>query len=254
MPRIRVSAAAALVALLTVLVTAVTATALTADELIAKYYAAIGGIEKNTGIQTMTVTGKVQVMGMELPFTMTQKRPNKMRIESDFQGAKILQVFDGEHGWMVNPMMGTTDPQPMPEIQEKGFKAQADMDGPLIDWQKKGYTLEMLPDDEVEGTPVHRLRIETGQDVTITMCFDQDSYLLLKQTMKIKQDETEFEQDTFMSDYREVEGRLLPMAWEQRVGGQTQSNLIMEKMVFDAPVDDALFVKPEVTPPPAAEK
>ncbi len=177
-----------------------------------------------------------------------------MHIASEFQGVKIVQVFDGEHGWMINPMMGSTDPQPMGEIEEKGFKVQADMDGPLIDWQKKGYTLEMLPDDEVEGTPVHRLRVETGQGVTMTMCFDTESSLMIKQTTKIKHDETEFEQDTLLGDYKDFAGRLLPTAVEQRMGGQAQSTMSMETVVFDAAIDDALFVKPEVTPPPAAEK
>jgi outer membrane lipoprotein-sorting protein len=251
--RIRPSAVPLLVVLLLGLL-AGSASALTAEEMIDRYYDAIGGVEKYTSLQTMTVTGKVQVMGMELPFTMSTKRPNKLHIASEFQGAKIVQLFDGEHGWMINPMMGTTEPQPMPEIQEKGFKVQADMDGPLIDWQKKGYTLEVLPDDEVEGTPVHRLRVGAGEGITITMCFDQDSFLLIKQTTKLKQDDAEFEQDTFMSDYRDIEGRLVPMAWEQRMGGDVQSNMVMESVVFDAPVDDALFTAPAAATPPAAEK
>lgn len=253
MLKIRMSAAVLAILLLLGLL-AGSAAALTAEEMIARYYDAIGGVEKYTGVQTMIVTGKVQVMGMELPFTMTTKRPSKLHIASDFQGAKIVQLFDGEHGWMINPMMGTTEPQPMPEIQEKGFKVQADMDGPLIGWQKKGYTLEVLPDDEVEGTPVHRLRVEAGEGITITMSFDQDSFLLIKQTTKLKQDDTEFEQDTFMSDYRDIDGRMVAMAREQRMGADVQSTLVMESVVFDAPVDDALFAAPVATPPPAAEK
>ncbi len=36
------------------------------------------------------------------PFIMTFKRPNKMLMEVDVQGAKMLQGFDGETGWTQN--------------------------------------------------------------------------------------------------------------------------------------------------------
>ncbi len=48
----------------------------------------------------MIVKGKSIGQGMENDFTMWQKRPNSFRLEVDIQGAKMVQVFDGEI-WMV---------------------------------------------------------------------------------------------------------------------------------------------------------
>jgi outer membrane lipoprotein-sorting protein len=252
-PKIRSLAAAALAAVL-VSLAAGSACALTADELIANYFKAVGGLEKLTSIKTVKATGKVQMSGIELPFSMAQKRPDKLYIESDFQGTKIKQAYDGEHGWTVNPMMGTTAAQPMPALQEKAMRIQADIDGPLVGWKDKGYTVELLEDDEVEGTPVHRLRLDTGFDIVLTMCFDKENFLLIKQTAKMRHDETEIEQEVFLSDYKEVSGRLMPMAFEQRMGAQTQSHILTETVVLDEDVDDSLFVKPAAEPASETDK
>ena len=46
----------------------------------------------------------------------------------------------------------------MGELEDKSFKLQADMDGLLVDYAKKGYTVEYLGEDDVEGTAVHQLQ------------------------------------------------------------------------------------------------
>jgi outer membrane lipoprotein-sorting protein len=233
-----------LMAALPILTAASSATALTADELIAKHLETAGGLEKIKSIQSTKSTGKVLIFGMELPFTMMQKRPERMRIESEIQGATIVQAYDGQHGWSINPMTGTTEPQPMSGMEEMAFGFQADMDGPLVDYAEKGYTVELLPDDEVEGTPAHVLRVDTGQGAVFELYFDPDSYLLLKQSAHLKLEEQEITSDQYLSDYKEVEGMYVPFAIEQRMNEQTQSQIMIESVEFGVEMPDSLFTMP----------
>ena len=60
--------------------------ALTADQVIAKNLEARGGAEKIAALKSAKVTGKMMMgPGMEAPFTMEWKRPDKVRMEFTIQ-------------------------------------------------------------------------------------------------------------------------------------------------------------------------
>jgi len=220
--------------------------AMDADELIAKAIEAQGGKEKIQSIKTMKTTGKFMAGGMEFPFTTLHSRPDNIRIESEVMGATMVQAYDGENGWMINPMMGSTDPQKMPPIQAKAFKLQADMDGPLIDWKKKGYTVEYIGTDDVEGTEVHHLKLDTNEKMVMDIYFDAEYFLSLKIRTTSSEEGSEFENDTFYSDYKEVDGMVMAHAIENQMGGQTVSEILIETVAFGVEVDPTIFAMPKV--------
>ena len=91
-----------------------------ADAVIAGYVKAIGGIEKLKSIQTVKATGNFQQGGMDIPFVMTQKRPNKQIIEVTFQGMTQKICYDGTSGWMINPFQGRTNAEKMDAERKSG--------------------------------------------------------------------------------------------------------------------------------------
>jgi len=231
------------VVLLTAGITA-TAGAMDADELIAKNIEATGGLEKIQSIETVQATGKFLTQGMEFPFTVTQKRPNKLRLVADIQGMSLIQVFDGETGWSINPMTGSQDPQPMGEIELKSFKLQADMDGPHINYAEKGYSVEYIGEDEVEGTAVYQFRLDTHNDIVMDYFLDQEYFLTIKQTSKITVDDNEIEIDTYLSDFKEINGIVMPFAIDTRRGDVTMNQIMIETVEQGVAVDDSVFVMP----------
>jgi len=231
------------VVLLTTGITA-TAGAMDADELIAKNIEATGGLEKIQSIETVQATGKFLTQGMEFPFTVTQKRPNKLRLVADIQGMSLIQVFDGEAGWSINPMTGSQDPQPMGEVELKSFKLQADMDGPHINYAEKGYSVEYIGEDEVEGTAVYQFRLDTHNDIVMDYFLDQEYFLTIKQTSKITVDDNEIEIDTYLSDFKEINGIVMPFAIDTRRGDVTMNQIMIETVEQGVAVDDSVFVMP----------
>ena len=231
------------------------AQAMDADELIAKNLEASGGLEKIQAVKSVKLTGKFLAQGMEFPFTMIQKRPNKMRIEAEIMGSTMIQCYSGEKGWAINPMTGSSNPQPMSEIEEKSFKLQSDMDGPLVDYAEKGYTVEYIGEEDVEGTPTHQLRIDTNDGIVMDVFIDAEYFLIIKSSNKITVDENEFETQTYMSDFQEIEGMVVPFAIETRSGDAVMNQIMMEKTEYGVEVDDSIFAMPEVpTAPTAVEK
>jgi hypothetical protein len=229
--------------------------AMDAEELIKKNTEAIGGADKIKAVQTMTATGKALVQGMEFPFEMKMARPNLMRLDVTVMGMAMVQAFDGNQGWAINPMAGSTDPQPMGELENKSFKMQSDLDGLLVNYKEKGYTVEYIGEAEVEGTPVYQLHMDTHMDIVIDIFIDQEYFLVIKQSSTINWEEKEIKSDTYMSDFQEVgDGMIVPFSVETRMDETTVSQIVLEKVEYNLDVDESIFVMPAAAPAAAETK
>ena len=49
---------------------------------------------------------------------------------------------------------------------------------------------------------------------------------------------------TEFSDYRDVDGRMVPFAIQQRVNGTVVASTTLSKVEFNVPVEDAIFKMP----------
>lgn len=214
------------------------------EELVAKSIEAQGGAAALKAVQSQKVVGKIVTQGMEMPITMISARPNSMRVEVSVMGMNIVQAYDGTKGWSINPMTGSQDPQPMGELETRNVRLQADMDGPLQNWEARGWVGEYIGQEDMEGTPAHRLRIDTKQDIVMDIWLDAESFLPIKQSTKVKVDEQEVESQMYPGDYRSQDGLVIPFALETRQGDQVMMNMIFESVEFGVAVDPSMFAMP----------
>ena len=213
------------------------------DEVLAKYYQATG-IDHIKEWNTLTMSGKSTAQGMEFPVIIFIKRPGKIRTEVEIQGNKMLQVFDGEQGWSVVPWSGSTDPQDMTADEVKVIKQQADIEGSLFNWKEKGHAVELIGKEDMEGSSVYKIKITMADGNIETYFIDTENFVPLKvaSVMKIQGNDTESE--TIPSNYKDVNGAMLPFALENKFKGQTVSHIVIDKYEINKEVADSLFVKP----------
>ena len=163
------------------------ASAQTADELIAKNMEASGGKAKVEAVKAVRMTGKMVAMqGMEIPMTIEFKDPDKMRSEATLQGMTMVTAFDGKAGWKIEPFMGKKDPEPMSEDEIKQVKEQMESMAPLSKLKEYGHTIEYAGKEDLEGTPVHKLKITRKSGDVAYLYLDAESYLLVKMAGKTK--------------------------------------------------------------------
>ncbi len=223
-----------------------------ADAVIAQYLKAIGGLENIKKVQTVKATGNFQQGGMNIPFVMTQKRPNKMLIEVTFQGMTQKICYDGSMGWIINPFQGRTNAEKMDADGTKEQKFQADIDGPLVDYAAKGNKVEYIGEEDMDGSPAVHLKLTTTEGDVHDYYFDKDAYLLVKEKAHIKtQDGSVQDAETNYSDYKDVNGLLIAFTIENVSEDQGQSYssfLKMDKLEQNVSVDDAIFKMPATDP------
>src|SRR4029077_19373837 len=147
--------------------------------------------------------------GMELPVTLMQKRPKSFRMEFSMQGMTGMQCFDGKNAWMVMPMMGSKDPQAMGTEESKMMDEQAEFDGPLVDYKEKGNTVELVGKEQVEGADAYKVKCTLKNGDVRTYYLDAETYLEIKMESKRTVRGTEVEGESYLSDYKEVEGLMI---------------------------------------------
>lgn len=226
---------------LTVLCSVASVQAQTADEIIAKHIEAIGGKGKLSGITSVRMENTVQVMGNDMPSTTVIVNGKGVRSESDFNGQKMVQVFTDKGGWMINPMMGATDPQALPEEQYKAGKAQIYV-VPFLNYAARGDKAELLGQEKVGTVNAYKIKL-TGKDSSATTYyFDPATYYILQTVRTSEMMGQQMEVTTLYSDYKKTDyGWVVPQSAEINMGGQFSMTAKVNKVEVNPTVDASVF-------------
>jgi len=211
----------------------------TADEIISKHIAAIGGVENWKKVNTIVMDGSMNVMGREVGVKITQVNLKGSRQDISVAGMSGYQFMTPESGWMFMPFQGQAKPEPMPADLVKEGLDDLDLQGNLIDYKTKGHTVEYIGTEDVEGTECLKLKVTRKNSGEQTLFFDPASYLLVRAVTKQKAMGQETEMKVDMSDYKEVNGVKVPFSVTQPFG-----TVVFSSIKINEPVDEKLFAAP----------
>jgi outer membrane lipoprotein-sorting protein len=230
------------------------AAAQTADEIVKKALDARGGVDKLKAVRSERVTGRISFSReVEGSFVVELKRPLKMHVEISIEGQKVIRVYDGKSsGWMINPLAGTRDAQPLSPEDLKNISDESDFDGPLVDYKTKGNQIELVGKENLDDKPVYRLKLTNKNGDVRFYFFDASTFLLLKWEGNRKSGDQDLPWESFFSDFREVQGLKYPFRIDQgSPGTDIKQTLTTEKMEINPQIDDSHFAKPQGPAPPA---
>ena len=247
-----------LLAAFVLLTAASSAFAITADELAAKNVAAKGGADKIAALKSLRLTGKILVNGdtLQLGYVTTIQPPDSARIEATLQGLTLVQAYDGKEGWKINPFQGRKDPEKMSADDAKDLSEDAaDFMGPLVDWKAKGYKLDYLGTEDVDGTDAHKLRV-TRSNGDITYVFlDPDYYLEIRTLSRRIEHGVPKETVTDFGDYEKVNGVYIAFSQVSGANGSSDRQKVQfDKAEANTPLDGSVFSFPAAPPATAATK
>jgi len=224
-----------------------------ADALVKNAINARGGAERLKAVEAQRITGTVSFgPGAEGPMLVELKRPNKLHMEVTIQDQTVVRVYDGHgSGWMINPFAPDKGPVALSGNDLSNITDESDFDGPLVDYQAKGNSVESLGKDEVNGKPALKLKLTTKSGEVRTYYFDVATFLLLKWEGIRKSAAQQAPVESFFSDYREVGGLKFPFEVDtDSPGSDYIQKLTIEKIELNPHIDDGRFAKPAA--PPAA--
>lgn len=222
----------------------------TVDEIIAKNIQANGGEAKRRAVDSMRLTGDFAVSGMQANFTQVYKRPMMVRLDASIQGMTLTQAYDGQNAWQVVPFTGNASPGPMSADELKRMQEQADFDGPLLDYKKKGNLVELVGKEKTDGADTYHLKVTLKNGDVRNLYIDASSFLTSKEVGKAVVQGTEVVMESRFSDYRDVQGMKFPFVLNQQAAdGQVPDvKITLQKVEINVPMDDAFFKQPVPAP------
>jgi len=218
----------------------------TVDDIIAKNLQAKGGAARWQSIKSVKMTGKMTAQGTEMPLTVYAMRPNFNRQEITMAAGKAIQAFDGTTAWVVNPMLGIETPQAVPGPAAELAKNSADFDGALINYKAKGNDIELVGKEQLEGKDVYHLKVTTKGGPVQHYLLDADSGIELRMSAEVELGSGQKQTlTTAMSNYKQVDGIMIPHTVTQTAGGRTLLQWTITTVEFNAVPDDSIFRLPK---------
>ena len=208
-------------------------------EEIVKKYTIANKLDKISSFSTIKMTAKMSMMGMEMPMEMWMKNPNKIKTVMNMNGQEIVSMFDGEKGYSINPAMGSSEPVEMtPEALKQTQKSNI-FQNPLLNYLKNGQ-LSLEGEEKVNEKPAFKIKATLEGGNIAYMFIDKESYLIVKQSVTMNQGGQTITVDSYLSDYTETNGLLLPMKTTSSMGGM-EVITTFEKVEVNIPMDDSIF-------------
>ena len=212
-----------------------------ADDLVAKNIAAKGGAEKLRGVMSVRTTGRMKSGRGLSTITVWTRRPNSMRQEMTTDGQAVVTGFDGTSFWAVNPIMGPGAREVTGPAADRAREEAEDFDSVLLDYREKGYAVEVVP--SAAGASPH-LRVTKKNGKVRDIYLDPATVLEQRITTEITQGGRTATVATDFSNYKAVDGMMVPFTIRQSVNGQVQGEVTYDRVQFNLPFDDALFKVP----------
>lgn len=213
------------------------------EEIIEKHIDAHGGAEKWNAIENMKITAQFTAFSEVDDWMAIISRDGKYFSELSLGKFDVIEAFDGQNGWTIDPWMDITYPRLLNEAEENVFFQKAEWMTPFFNYKEKGLALEYLGEEDLEGKAVYAIKVTRPSGNIETWYLSMDSYLEYKRVSMWVDFTYPSEAETYFEDFREVDGVILPFYVEKSF---SQRNRVLEiqKVAFNVPLDQKIFEMP----------
>ena len=218
----------------------------TAEDIIAKHIAATGG-DKWTKVSSMKNEAKITADGspnMVIGMTMTVVRDKALRMDVSVMGMTQSSAISGDKGWSTNPFAGKNDPEPMTADQVKSMLEMTDVDGALVGYKEKGYTVEYVGTEDVDGTEAQKIKVDKGNKKVEYCFFDPATSYQIKSIQVEEVDGKQVEGATVYSNFKTQDGLVFPFTMQQSNPMMGNSTITLTTVTINPTVDEKIFEMP----------
>jgi outer membrane lipoprotein-sorting protein len=213
----------------------------TALEILQKYEAAIGGKGAWSGITTRSMKGIYQTEDLSAfaGIEIIAEAPNKTFTKITFpRGIIVREVCDGKAAWVEDPRGGVH--------QFTGASLESRLR--QASFANTGETLLLTLTGRVLGTAqvgahsTYVMEFSPAKNITSKVYFDVASGLAVRADDTLHRDQGDYTVQTYMDDYRPVDGAYYPF----RIRHVEQGNVFTVRITQvknNPPVDDSVFQK-----------
>lgn len=214
---------------------------------------AIGGRQRMNRLQTLRATGRVEIDGRVMTFTLLAERPNRLRMETNAAGRRIIQATNGSDApWQLLPNDASPRVTQLQDFAAREFAADAEFDDPLVDFAARGYALDYAGVGQVGDRPAIRLLVTRRLVDSFELLVDAETYFILKRVTRQVRQGREVVTEILFDDHRPVGGVIIPHRFLKYADGKLLYESRFESVEANVPVAPGSFDPPLLVNVPAA--
>jgi zinc protease len=218
--------------------------ALTAEQVLDRHVEALGGREVLSKITSTVMKGRLEIPNQGLKGTVVSyaKAPNKKLEVVTIDGVGVQkEVFDGTNGWASDPFNGTRQ---LSGAELGLLRRGARLDSEL-NWRGHWKSAELVDGKQVGGRDTYAVKLtpKEGEGTPVTNYYDAETFLLVRSEFVQQTPQGTMPVAVVPSDYRAVEGVMVPFAIDQEVA-MMKVLVRFDEAKINAGVEDAMFAKP----------
>jgi len=230
------------------------ASAQTADEIVEKYLAALGGRAAFSKVKSRSSKGSIVVSSpvgdLVGTIEVLNQAPNKSRtfVQLDLSGVGLGKVvqdqrFDGTGGYVIDTLQGNREITSGDQFESM---KNGSFPNPLLTYKEAGMTVELAGKEKVGEREAYVLVVKPKSGPASRQYIDAESYLPIKVVTKVNAPQAggEIEQTQEMFDFKEVDGIKIPFRIKTSNPLQTLT-VTISQVEHNTPIDQSLFSKPD---------
>jgi outer membrane lipoprotein-sorting protein len=244
---------------------ALPAAAQSVDEIVSKNLEAKGGLALLRQTNSVKMTGTFTAFQppaapgeapAEVTMAMTTwaKRPSFVRREVEVPApagqaaargpsrpTKVISAADGSTVWM---QQGTNPPVELPAAQASQMLQNSEFDSVFVAYHDKDITIDLVGVEKLNGKDAYHLAVKRKNGPVQQYFLDRETGLETRVVTDVSQGGSTAKISTELSDYRNVDGRMVPFKMRQLVDGQPAAEMAIDRVEFNVDMPDSLFKLP----------
>ena len=149
----------------------------TAEKIIEKHIEALGGQENLDAVKSMKITGFFTSFSERKPMTEYKTTDNIYYCELFWGQHPVVEARDGDLCWTINMWYDIPFPRRCNDNEAKIIEQKNDLFTPFVHYAEKGYTVEYMGLEEMDGIRVHKLQLTRPGHQAETWYLDATTYL-----------------------------------------------------------------------------
>ena len=206
----------------------------TADDIISKNIAAMGGLDKLNSIKTLYMEDSVNAGSMKIPVKIWGINIKAMRVEFSVTGMTGFQILRNDSGWGFAPFQGQKVAEPITADEVKKGQTELYLTDAFVNYKEKGYKVTYEGKDETEGSESYKIKVTIGDSAAKTYYIDPDTYYVLQVKEKMTMNGKTVESTQTLSDYKKTpDGYVFPMETSNSGFGEMKTYVVKINSEFD---------------------
>ncbi len=187
----------------------------TAEEIIAKHIEAHGGAANWNKIESIKTTGTFSAFSLEKDYMAFKTKKGAYYADFHLGEQRLIEAYNGKKGWTIDPWQEILYARNISSKETDVFEQKAVFFTPFLNYKEKGYSVEFIGKQDIDGTETFALKLNKANGTTQTWYLDASTYLEYKCEVPWVDFAMPLQAEIYFDDFRTVEGVVIAFYTER---------------------------------------